>query len=56
MNWEELERRPRPDNMQSQMKIQTKKVAVRRDQIRKLPDGTTIVVSDSDTRPQREIP
>ena len=56
MDWEELERRPKSDNMQSQMKIQTKKVAVRRDQIRKLPDGTTIVVSDSDARPQRDIP
>lgn len=56
MNWEELERRPRPDNTQSQMRIQTKKVAVRRDQIRKLPDGTTIVISESDTRPQRGIP
>lgn len=56
MDWEELERRPRPDNTQFQMKIQTKKVAVRHDQIRKLPDGTTIVVFDSDARPQRDIP
>ena len=56
MNWEELERRPRPDNMQSQMRIQTQKVAGRGDQIRKLSDGTTIVVSDSDARPKREIP
>lgn len=46
MDWLELERRPKPDKNTEQMRIQPKKVAVRRDQLRKLPDGTTIVVHD----------
>lgn len=45
MDWTELERRPK-SNQDSQIRIQPKKVAVRQDQIRKLPDGTTIVIPD----------
>lgn len=46
MDWSELERRPKPDKNTEQLRIQPKRIAVRRDQVRKLPDGTTIVVPD----------
>ena len=46
MDWSELERKPKSNKQNNQMRIQPKKVAVRRDQIRKLPDGTTIVIPD----------
>ena len=46
MDWSELERRPKPDKNTEQMRIQPKKVAVRRDQVRKLSDGTMIVIPD----------
>lgn len=56
MDWSELERRP--SNAKSapndaQFKVPVKKVAVRRDQVRKLPDGTVIVVTDDS--PSRNI-
>ena len=50
MDWSELERRPSNANVTSkdaQFKVPVKKVAVRRDQVRKLPDGTVIVVDDN---------
>lgn len=52
MNWSELERRPRQNKSGDthQIQITTKKVAVRPDQIRQLPDGTTIVVMDKDKK------
>ena len=50
MDWSELERRPKSDSNATKIKIQTKKVAVRRDQIRKLPDGTVIVIDDKKSR------
>ena len=49
MDWSELERRPSNANSapsDAQFKVPVKKVAVRRDQVRKLPDGTVIVVTD----------
>ncbi len=46
MDWSELERRPKHDKNAEQMRIQPKRVVVRRDQVRKLPDGTTIVIPD----------
>lgn len=46
MDWSELERRPKPDRQDGPIRIQPKKVAVRKDQLRKLPDGTVIVVPD----------
>lgn len=46
MDWSELERKPKSNKQSEQIRIQPKKVAVRKDQIRKLPDGTTIVIPD----------
>ena len=46
MDWSELERKPKSNEQSEQIRIQPKKVAVRKDQIRKLPDGTTIVIPD----------
>lgn len=47
MDWSELERRPNSQQSQqnASFAIPVKKVAVRKDQVRKLPDGTTIVVT-----------
>ena len=55
MDWSELERRLSKNKSQSesQLRIPVKKVAVRKDQIRRLPDGTTIVVPDS--KPTRDM-
>lgn len=46
MDWSELERKPKSNKQSEQIRIQPKKVAVRKYQIRKLPDGTTIVIPD----------
>ena len=46
MDWSELERNPKSNKQSEQIRIQPKKVAVRKDQIRKLPDGATIVIPD----------
>ena len=51
MDWDALERRPKTDNEQNNdpsFKIPVKKVAVSPDKIRKLPDGTVIVIDDED--------
>lgn len=55
MDWSELERRPSKNKSQSgsQLRIPVKKVAVRKDQIRRLSDGTTIVVPDG--KPTRDM-
>lgn len=45
MDWPELERRPKSEK-QEQIRITPKRVAVRKDQVRKLPDGTIIVLPD----------
>jgi hypothetical protein len=52
VDWSELERKnlkKKPDDQQNSFKIETKKVAVTKDQLRKLPDGTVIVVDKSKT-------
>lgn len=55
MDWSDLERRPKQDSDQASFRIPVKKVAVRRDQVRKLPDGSVIVTDDSPVS-QRELP
>jgi hypothetical protein len=52
MDWSELERKnlkKKPDDQQNSFKIETKKVAVTKDQLRKLTDGTVIVVDKPKT-------
>lgn len=52
MDWSELERKnlkKKPDDQQNSFKIETQKVAVTKDQLRKLPDGTVIVVDKPKT-------
>lgn len=45
MDWSALERHHGKEN-DNQIKIKPKRVTVRKDQIRQLPDGTTIVIPD----------
>lgn len=58
MDWESLERRPKKQgsdekkNDEASFKIPVKKVAVSPDKVRKLPDGT-IVVIDDDKSPRK---
>lgn len=51
IDWSELERRPNSGNTheENQIRIPVKQVAVRKDQVKRLPDGTTIVISDDKT-------
>lgn len=47
MDWDSLERRnlnKKPDNDKAAFKIEPKRVAVTKDQIKRLPDGTVIIV------------
>lgn len=55
MDWSELERRSgiSLNQYNPSFSIPVKKVAVRKDQIRKLPDGTTIVLVDESTYSQK---
>ena len=55
MDWSELERKPDISLNQHNpsFSIPVKKVAVLKDQIRRLPDGTTIVLVDESTYSQK---
>ena len=55
MDWSELERKPDISLNQHNpsFSIPVKKVAVLKNQIRRLPDGTTIVLTDEPTYSQK---